>query len=99
MNKYLFSAILTIGIYISGCTEQELPANIQDAEMQGRADARALCQANYSADKDIHAALLAVKAREFEMRQNGDSIGAAAYIGAFKKQLKESNNNLADKVL
>lgn len=99
MNKLLFSVILTLGLFIGACSEKELPANVQDAELQGRADARALCQANYSADKDIHAALLAVKAREFEMRQNGDSIGACAYIDAFKRQLKESNNNLADKVL
>lgn len=99
MKKYLFSVLLTLIFALSACSEKELPVDVREAEQQGRADAKALCNAGYKAERDLHAALLAVKSREFEMRRSGDSIGAAAYIDAFKKQLKESDNQLAQKVL
>lgn len=100
MKKLLFSTIYgAILICLAACSEKELPVDAHDADMQGRADARALCDANYTAERDLHAALLAVKSREWEMRRSGDSIGASAYISAFKQQLKETDNNLAQKVL
>lgn len=99
MKKYLFSALLTLTLCLSACSENELPVDVTDAEQQGRADAKALCQAQYTADRDLHSALLAVKSREFEMRLSGDTLSASAYIEAFKQQLRETNQQLAAKVL
>jgi len=99
MKKILFSVLLSSVFALLSCSEKELPVDVRGAEQQGRADAKALCSAGYKADRDLHAALLAVKSREFEMRRGGDSIGAAAYIAAFKEQLKVSDNQLAQKVL
>lgn len=99
MKKLLFSILCAISLCLLACSEKELPADANDAAEQGRADARALCDANYTTDSDLHAALLAVKAREWEMRRSGDSIGASAYISAFKQELKETDHNLARKVL
>ncbi|MCM1310510.1 MAG: hypothetical protein NC301_05725 [Bacteroides sp.] len=99
MKKFLFSLLLSVFIPLFSCSEQEMPASVQEADRRGRADARALCQANYTADRELHAALLAVKSREFEMRLSGDSLGATAYIEAFKEQLRETDRPLADKVL
>lgn len=99
MKKFLFSLISAIILTLSSCGEKELPVDVNDADRQGRADAQALCDAKYTADRELHAALLAVKSREFEMRLNGDSIRADAYISAFKDQLRLSDKQLAGKLL
>lgn len=99
MKNNLFSVLLSLVFVLTSCAEKELPVDVSGAERQGRADAKALCSVAYKADRDLHAALLAVKSREFEMRRGGDSIGAAAYIAAFKEQLRVSDNQLAQKVL
>lgn len=100
MKKYLFSTLFVLLFCIfQSCTENELSVNTVDAEQQGRADAEALCRANYAVERDLHAALLAVKSREFEMRRSGDTIGASAYINAFKEQLRESDSKLANDIL
>lgn len=99
MKKYLFSAMLAAALALASCSDNEHNTAYNDAEKQGRSDAEALCHAGYTADKELHAALLAVKSREFEMRQNGDSVAANIYINAFKNYIKESNQTLAEKVL
>lgn len=77
-------------------SESGLPA---DAVERGRADAQAFCNANYVAERDIHAALLAVKSREWKLRQQGDSLAADAYIDAFRSQLASTDKDLAARVL
>jgi len=93
---FLLAAALLAGV--SSCGEKELPASTRGAIEQGRADAKALCAAQYTAERDLHAALLAVKAREWQLRQKGDSVAATAYIDAFKEQLTQSDKTLASKV-
>lgn len=100
MKKLLKIFLFSLAIAVASCSgEDELPANLNDADSQGRADAIALCDANYTAERDLHAALLAVKSREWQMRQSGDSVGASVYIEAFKQQLSECSRQLAEKVL
>lgn len=102
--KYLIIALLSIiGFCSTSCTKAEteapVPQSVTEAEKQGRADAQALSDANYTADRDLHAALLAVKAREWRMRSRGDEVAAGAYIEAFGSHLKEIDQPLAQKVL
>ena len=87
---------LTLGACSNSGKEIELPA---DAIERGRADAQAFCDANYVAERDIHAALLAVKSREWKLRQQGDSLAADAYIDAFRSQLASSDKALAARIL
>lgn len=97
----IFKPLLTgiaVMLSIASCSEKGTTVNALGADEQGRADAKALCAANYTADRDLHAALLAVKAREWELRRNGDSIAASIYIDAFREQLTESDKTLASKV-
>lgn len=96
IKPLLLAATLLAGV--SSCGEKELPAGTRGAIEQGRADAKALCAAKYTAERDLHAALLAVKSREWQLRQKGDSIAATAYIDAFKEQLTKSDKTLAGKI-
>lgn len=89
------AALILAAASCGGAAEEAEPVG---AVEQGRADAKALCDANYTAERDLHAALLAVKSREWEMRRSGDSIAAAAYIDAFKAELLQSDQTLASKV-
>lgn len=85
---------------LAACTsgDDPMPTSAIEAQKRGRADAKALCEANYTTERDLHAALLAVKSREWTLRRQGDSIAAGAYIDGFRQQLTESDKNLADKV-
>lgn len=100
MTKILKILLTGIAVTLSAasCADKDTTAGILGADEQGRADAKALCAANYTAERDLHAALLAVKAREWELRRKGDSIAASAYIDAFREQLIESDKTLASKV-
>lgn len=90
------SAVMAVAI--CSCGKDKLPESADSAMAQGRADAKALCAANYKTDRDLHAALLAVKSREWEIRRQGDSIAASAYIDAFKEQLTLTDKTLASKI-
>ena len=98
--RKLLSLIVT-ALALGACSNggSELPESPRDAQEQGRADAQAFCDANYTTERDIHAALLAVKSREWQLRQNGDSLAANAYINAFRAQLSESDKAMASRVL
>lgn len=100
MKRIVFSLMLAVAIALPSCTESEapMPTTVLEAGERGRADARALCEANYTAEKDLHAALLAVKSREWKLRRQGDSIAAGAYIDGFRNQLSETDRNLYNKV-
>ncbi|MDE6366202.1 MAG: hypothetical protein K2L33_01330 [Muribaculaceae bacterium] len=100
MKIYLPSIILSAAIAVAACScaKDKVPESAESAMAQGRADAKALCAASYTTDRDLHAALLAVKSREWEIRQLGDSIAASAYIDAFKEQLTLTDKTLASKI-
>jgi hypothetical protein len=77
------------------------------ARQQGRVDAQALCESSSDtaprkskADKsyDLHSALLAVKARQWQMITDGDSIAAADYISEFKEYVTQNNPQLAKEI-
>lgn len=97
--KYIFLGI-ALSIGLAGCSgsNEEIPADTAGAYERGQSDAKALSNANYSADKDLHAALLAVKSREWQLRERGDAISADAYIEGFKAYLQENDKSLANKI-
>jgi hypothetical protein len=78
------------------------------ARQQGRADAQALCEStteestrrksNADRSYELHSALLAVKARQWQMITDGDSIAAAAYISAFKEYVTQNSPQLAKEI-
>ncbi len=96
--KSIFLLVVTMsGAF--GCSNNETPPpDTSGAYKRGQSDAKALSQANYAAEKDLHAALLAVKAREWQLRERGDVIGAEAYINGFRQYLQEHDVSLADKI-
>lgn len=97
---YKLLSLIIIAIAASACTNSaNLPELSRDACEQGKADAVALCRAQYTAERDLHAALLAVKSREWKLRRQGDTLSANAYINAFRTQLTATDKNLASKVL
>lgn len=68
----------------------------QRASEQGVADAAALCNDSISfTTHELHGIILAVRAREWQMRSGGDNSAADAYIAAFQKYLTENNSTLA----
>lgn len=98
--KYIF-VILTLSVGVVSCggdRNDEEPVDTTGAYERGCSDARALSKANYSTEKDLHAALLAVKSREWMLRDRGDEISADAYIEGFKKYLQENDMALAQKI-
>ena len=98
MHKLL--SLIVLALALGACSKSDdVPEIPRDAQEQGRADAQAFCNAHYTAERDIHAALLAVKSREWKLRQNGDSLAANAYINAFRAQLSETDKSLASRVL
>lgn len=91
-----------VALACSSCSSDEpapLPvADTSAAIERGRADAKALSEANFTADRDLHAALLSVKSREWRMRRQGDELGASAYLTAFKEYLQENDSELGHKI-
>lgn len=96
---YKFLSLLILALAAVSCQKPSLPEMSLDAHEQGKADAVALCDAKYTTERDLHAALLAVKSREWQLRRNGDTLSADAYIKAFRTQLSASDKALASKVL
>ena len=75
------------------------------ARQQGRTDAEALCATTSAAagksaaeSYELHSALLAVKARQWQMISDGDSIAAAAYISAFQEYVTQNSPKLAKEI-
>lgn len=97
---YKLLSLIVIALAAVSCQKSAaLPEMSLDACEQGKADAVALCEAKYTTERDLHAALLAVKSREWQLRRNGDTLSADAYIKAFRTQLSASDKALASKVL
>lgn len=102
MKTFLKSLVILVVTMCGafGCSNNESTKNdsFTAAYKRGQSDAKALSQANYEAEKDLHAALLAVKAREWQLRERGDAVSAEAYINGFRQYLKEHDVSLADKI-
>lgn len=98
LKSIIFSAVFAAGLTACSDEPAPLPADTSTAIDQGRADAKALSEARFTTERDLHAALLSVKAREWNMRRNGDTLSAAAYIRSFRQYLEETDNALANKV-
>lgn len=99
LTIYLLTVIALCATACSSSSDNELQlTSAVEARERGCEDAKALCKANYKTEKDLHAALLAVKSREWSLRQRGDTVAAGAYMEGFKTQLFESDKQLADKV-
>ena len=100
MRRFIIYLLAAVALCSAACTEKEetLPASAVEADKRGREDAKALCAANYTVERDLHAALLAVKSREWKLRQQGDTVAAGAYMAGFRNQLTETDRALADKI-
>lgn len=100
MKKLIFAFLISI-LSLTACSEKEtevISPDIPQATEQGQSDARALLDIAGGDVKDLHAALLSVKAREWEMRRNGSDQRADAYIKAFKEYVSTQNKSLADEI-
>lgn len=95
--KYLFAIIVSV-VTLSSCNNQEVPADAPEAKVQGNADAKALLKLSTGETRELHSAMLAVKAREWEMRRNGDDTAADAYIQAFRDYVAGHDKKLADEI-
>lgn len=103
MKKLKKPVILILGLctaVLAGCSDEPapLPADTTPAQQRGRADAQALIDARFTTERDLHAALLAVKSREWRMRSEGDSLSAKAYVRAFCEHLQQTDAELAGKI-
>lgn len=101
MTRFLKSLLILFAVVATSCGGSEpshITSDAMRAQEQGRADAKALSEAGFTTERDLHAALLSVKSREWKMRQEGDSIGASAYVEAFRTYLEENDNTLAGKI-
>ncbi len=106
MKKLIFAFLISI-LSLTACSEKEsevISADIPQATERGQNDARALLDIARGGDdgdvnaRDLHSALLSVKAREWEMRRNVSDQSADAYIKAFKEYVSTQNKSLADQI-
>lgn len=91
------SAVILAAVSSCGGTHRE-PAGVAEAGARGEADARALCETPDTSTRALQSALLAVKAREWSLRRDQDSIVAKAYIDSFRDYVKRNNQSLARKI-
>ena len=98
MKKIFCSLFLVASLLCSCASKEESPADIPQATERGQNDARALLTLDSENISEVHSALLSVKAREWEMRRNGDNASADAYIDAFKQYVVDQNKKLADEI-
>lgn len=98
MKKHLLPLIAALAM--AACSSEPAPLleDTTQSQEQGRADAQALSDANFTSDRELHSALLAVKAREWQIRADADSIQSAAYITAFRTHLYATNPTLASQI-
>lgn len=95
-----FTIIFTLVLALASCSSGPAPSMSLDtstASQQGRTDAETLIAAEFTTERELHSALLSVKSREWKLRQQGDTLGAAAYINAFRDYLFENDAELAAK--
>ena len=100
-NKF-FGLLAAAMILLASCSgsDGDTMVTSPEAEARGQADARALCERGLEVpEHEFHAALLAVKAREWDMRQRGQTVEADVYISAFKEYVAEHDKVLADTIL
>lgn len=93
--RHLFAALI-MGAAICSCSST--PGSPSSAAGRGKDDAEALIAANLKTEKELNSALLAVKAREWELREQSGADIADAYISGFKEYLLEHNRPLAEKI-
>lgn len=98
MKKILLYLIVATASLVACTPKDEMPADIPQATERGQNDARALLNIGASDVKELHSALLSVKAREWEMRREGNEQSADAYISAFKDYVTSNNKTLADEI-
>ena len=99
MNKSLIILVLSCALLSCSSEPEVAQSNSPDKAMvQGRADAETLIAAQFRTERELHSALLSVKSREWKLRQQGDTIGAQAYISAFRNYIFEHDAELAAKV-
>lgn len=84
---------------ISSCSNaaKSAPDDTSEAMEQGQADAKAILTIDRS-PQSLHNALLSVKAREWQMRSNGDDNAANCYINAFRDYLSLHDRSLHDEI-
>ena len=95
-----FPLITALIFALASCSSEPSPTltfDTAEATAQGRSDAETLIASKFTSERELHTALLSVKSREWKLRQQGDSIGAAAYLSAFKNYLLENDTELAAK--
>lgn len=102
IHKSIITALVAAAIASASCSSGSDGAESESAlqaREQGMADAAALCvdSVKFTAH-ELHGAILAVRAREWEMRGKGDDTAADAYIDAFKTYLTENNHTLASEI-
>lgn len=98
MKKLLFVFLLSIFSLVACSEKEQVSEDIPQATERGQSDARALLNIDVSDIKELHSALLSVKAREWEMRRNGSDQCADAYINAFKDYVSARNTSLANEI-
>ena len=98
MTRFLSIIILMLTLVACSSTSGDDGAAVVNATTQGHNDAEALVTAAFTTERELHSALLSVKSREWKLRQQGDTIGAAAYMKAFKAYIVENDAELAGKL-
>ena len=99
MKKFIYIVILSVMAVMTSCSQkEEVIENVTQATERGQSDAQALLNISTDNVRELHAALLSVKAREWEMRREGHDPSADAYITAFKEYLAGNNKALADEI-
>lgn len=99
LKKIVYIVVLSVMAMLTSCSGKDnMPENISQAAERGQSDARALLDISTDNIRELHSALLSVKAREWEMRREGKDTSADAYIKAFKEYLAGNNKALADEI-
>lgn len=99
MKKFIYIVILSVMTAMTSCAQkEEVIENVTQATERGQSDAQALLDISTDNVRELHSALLSVKAREWEMRREGKDPSADAYIKAFKEYLAGNNKALADEI-
>lgn len=100
ISKYIpaVAMALIMGLTSCGNSDEGVAATTPKAVEQGLNDAKELLKIPATDVRYLHSALLAVKAREWEMRRKGDEASADAYINSFKDYVAGHDKALADEI-
>lgn len=90
---------ITGALAITACSHSGQPPVTQspEATAQGQADAKAILAIDRQ-PHSLHNALLAVKAREWDMRRDGNTDAADCYINAFREYITAHDEALAEEI-